>query len=495
MEVSVAMGRLLSTLLGIAAMSLTGACDRLTEHPWIASPSVSIVSPQANATLVQPGPTLSIEVTVTGCAQVQSLALRVQETELADARPQPLDQPGRYSFQVTVVDLLGQFLYGPVAQWLVSLQAHLVCADYGQEAQSNWLPVNLSPFANLVDRAFSGPVYHLQAGVAAGQVLAISEDQLALFIPGVDDLIRNGVPSKNGLARVVGTALYLWTDCLDPVCWNRRGTVYRLDANDLGLSVGLRLDLLDEAVDILAAPDPGRLLIVVSGQAFEPKLHFSDTDFQNTQELVLETQPVAPARRLANGDVLFLGLADPPVAASSQIVVVGPGPTVTTRPVSLPIEWSDAAWAVSGDGLSAVVLNVRSGDLYRVTTGDGVVMPVVNVAATSEYRIPSVEFVDSGRVLLAANDSIRMLDFESAQEEWRVSPDGGVEAAAALPDGGCALLTGDLDLWVVSGTGEVVDRKGALPGSWRLTSNLFVTDTGWVHFALGTAVAGYQLHR
>lgn len=471
----------------IVVLVALAACDPLVESPQLTTPTVAIVAPKQNTKLVQPGPTIDVELEVSGCLDVEQLSLFAGATELQGAELTRSAKTGRHHATLQTADLLQLFLYGPASGWAVDLQARLLCGDYQQRVRSGWQRIFLSPFSRLETARSS--IYHLQAGPGAGEVLALSEDALLLFFHPQGTKSTHGAP--DGLVRQVKDHLYYWMDCKDVWCLNKTGTLFELTTT-LGILAPQRLELSDAPVELVAAPDADRLLIAVEGKVGAPRLIFADLDLGNTSESKLAVDPVAPARRTKAGEVVLLGFPRPGGAAKVQLLTVASGETVSSIQAELDWRQTESVWALSPSGARAAVLQTGGGTLARIDAASGAVSKSKVALAPGESSWRSLAFVGETQLLIDAQQTVRLHACSSGKELWRVAPARGVEAAAVLPGGGVALLTGELELLLVDAKGKVVHESGPLPKSWRLTSNLLATDK-YLYFALERFLAGYAL--
>jgi hypothetical protein len=466
-------------------------CDPLIEHPEIARVSVAIVSPSASAPIVQSGAAVAIEYVVDGCERVQSVQVSANDSEVATS-PEPLGNAGHYQVTMAARDLLAASdwpLSSPVA---VNLGIRLTCADYHQEAPPAERAILLSP-VDWVEGGFRSDVCLLARGDVSGSVLAASADGLDGYTR--DRSWHGGVSATSvGLLRAIGPYLYLWSQCRDTVCVDRLGTMFRLGIDDLSVNFGPHdpLSLLNLPADLIAAPDPGRVLLVLSGGVISgPIVRLMDANFGNPIDAALDVEPIAPARARSNGEVVFVGFPRAGGSSQIQVIAVGRGGTVTQRRVMLALNIDDVLVALSNDGEYAAIFDKRTARLYRVQTADALLQDGIPIGDRGDRTWSTLTFAGS-HLLLASNASAYSIDYASGAVRWKQTSPTGILTTTATRDSHVGVMTSELDLLVFDDWGRMVAEQGPLPSRFQLTSNLLSTDDGFLHYALGGFVMSYQ---
>jgi hypothetical protein len=476
---------------------IIGSCDPLGEHVGGPYPEIEFISPANDTEWHQPGSTVSIEIQVKNCNNVEHIVLLANNLEIiAEEQPQSTSRDHKYRFEIPVLLLLENLFSEPMQRKAIDLKARLSCLGYFKPIESPYHYVHLSPFDTVV--GFHSEVRHLHTGPLSNRQLTICKDGLHIKSEEEGYWPQFNVFNRRGSVRLAQDSIFFWGDCTAPVCVNHSGTLYRLRKSDLwpyfnGIEMAT-MQTGEEPVDIVDAADPNRIMMA---QQNDPAIWFFDPDFGDVQKIEVDFQPVGPFRQSEGGEYIVLGLPVWYLNKNVQIAVVGPGPSISQKTTDLTINALSSAyislWALSDDGHRAVILDLSTGQLHRILTNDGSLLPTISIDLMDTDLANSIAFAGEERVFLVTQETIRLYDFESDQEIWALAPEKGITDAVPRPNGGFALLTGDLDLWIVNDLGEPVLKMGELPHTWSLSSNLVTSSDGTIRFALGNIVISYQI--
>ncbi|MBI5546588.1 MAG: hypothetical protein HY901_22120 [Deltaproteobacteria bacterium] len=471
--------------IACCAIVLLG-CDALVEHPRIATPSVRFLAPIDGAPLIEPGPTFAVELEVEGCDQVSTLTVTPRGASRGTAMG-PTGIAGRFRGEVPVVDLFDGAPVTSTDPVLVQLVAQVRCDDFGQEAKSDPLALQLSLVSSA--RPLRSIVRSLEPGPVPGSVLAFADDSLAL-LTSTGETFGFKSPASAAKAPSAAGRLYFWTPCSDEFCLTRTSLLYVLDPASLVSAPNPPLRLEGELADVVDALELERILTVVANP--KPSLRFSRADLSEPTEIALDVVPVGRIGRRQGLEQVFLGfpLQSP---GELQIVAVLPGPTVVERPTGFLVQETGderfaAYTALSPDGEHAVLLAKGGTDLHSFRMADGH-HESCPLDASSVWR--ELEYLTEEHVLLVSSTRAQVLRPSDCAVVWFFEHPTGISAASPAGPGRVALLTGDLQLLVLDPQGGVSSEKPPVPGG-ALTSNLLVVDDT-AFYALESLVVGRRL--
>lgn len=465
-----------------------GACDALIPDPRAPDLSAEITRPVGGASLMQVGPTLSIEVMVQGCDRIRSLHIDNDRTKVARLES-PVASDGRVAVEVSVNDWLGRVPLavdpeGRLAD--LSLTAQVVCDDFDQEATSPPTTFGLRPTA-LIQPAPRGVTALFSP--TAGSVLAVGEsrlDGLRYRTEGDQVFAVSGGSSpiderSDASIWQLEDLLYLWKSC--QFCGRETsGQLYRLQLDPLRLRD--RMELECKPTGVARRPHSDQVVIASSGCANTAPLAFTDTELRDYSELGIRGQGLVTELRYQKETDALVGLGYGGRAGDfvAQLFHVPGSAGASYQPLGTPIDLEHTVAAMDTRARRAAWVDTAHLTLHRLDlTPDAFPRQTTLDDIGSPTRLV---FVGPDALVLSDGATTLGMDWRDSTPRWRLTLDGKVVALAALSAGRVAVLTAEANLLVLGAQGQPLLEQGPLSAIGQPQPTLLATADGFVHYVV-----------